>query len=131
MAASAITSVAGSSSWFDRGFVTYSNEAKMQMLDVSAETLNRFGAVSEQTALEMAQGALAHSLAQITCSITGIAGPDGGTAEKPVGTVCFAWAGTKMTPSTKTCHFNGNRQEIRIQSAAMALSGLINILESR
>jgi nicotinamide-nucleotide amidase len=131
MAASAITSVAGSSSWFDRGFVTYSNEAKMQMLGVKAETLEKFGAVSEQTALEMAQGALQHSQAQITCSITGIAGPDGGTAEKPVGTVCFAWAGTDIMPATKTCHFSGNRQEIRIQSATTALSGLIDALKSR
>lgn len=130
MAAAAVTRVAGSSGWFDRGFVTYSNAAKMQMLGVKAETLEKFGAVSEQTAREMVQGALKNSQAGIACSITGIAGPDGGTAAKPVGTVCFAWAGTETAPTATTCHFTGNREEIRIQSVATALSGLLKALHS-
>ncbi len=128
MAATAVTSVAGSSDWFDRCFVTYSNEAKIQMLGVSTETLERFGAVSEETAREMAQGALQHSHAQFACSITGIAGPDGGSIEKPVGTVCFAWAQTNAAITSTTRHFSGNRQEIRIQSVAYALQGLIQAL---
>jgi len=94
MVAEVITSVAGSSAWFDRGFVTYSNQAKIDMLGVSEQTLENLGAVSEQVAVEMAFGALKHSQAHIAGSITGIAGPDGGTADKPVGTVCFAWAET-------------------------------------
>ena len=87
-----ITEVSGSSAWFDRGFVTYSNAAKMEMLGVKPETLDNFGAVSAQTATEMVTGALAHSDADCAIAVTGIAGPDGGTAEKPVGTVFIAWA---------------------------------------
>src|SRR5512140_2522540 len=90
--AQAVTAVAGSSDWFERGFVTYSNAAKMEMLRVKADTLRTHGAVSEQTAREMAAGVLAHSRAQVAVAITGIAGPGGGSAEKPVGMVCFAWA---------------------------------------
>src|ERR1035437_4219013 len=88
--AQAVTAIAGSSAWFERGFVTYSDAAKQEMLGVSARTLAAHGAVSEQTARKMAIGALAHSHAQVALAITGIAGPDGGSAEKPVGTVCFA-----------------------------------------
>ncbi len=128
MAAQAVTSISGSSGWFDRGFVTYSNAAKIQMLGVSAETLKKFGAVSEQTACEMAEGALRHSQAHIACSITGIAGPDGGTADKPVGTVCFAWVSSDTPPVSATYHFDGSRQRVRIQSAATALEGLIQAL---
>src|SRR5512135_3018157 len=89
--AQAVTAIAGSSDWFDRGFVTYSDAAKQEMLGVSAGTLGRHGAVSEHTAREMAAGALAHSRAQVALAITGIAGPGGGSSEKPVGMVCFAW----------------------------------------
>jgi len=128
MAAEAITSVAGSSAWFDRGFVTYSNDAKIEMLDVSAETLEKFGAVSEETASEMALGALKHSKAQIAISITGIAGPDGGTPEKPVGTVCFVWAGTNIPVTIKTKKIGGNRQQIRHLSVETALTELLEIL---
>src|SRR4051812_31201744 len=88
--AEALTSVPGSSGWFERGFVVYTNTAKREMLDVKAATLARFGAVSEQTARAMVEGALGHSNGHLAAAITGIAGPDGGTPEKPVGTVCFA-----------------------------------------
>ncbi len=129
MAAQAVTSIAGSSTWFERGFVTYSNQAKIDMLGVSAKTLENFGAVSEQTASEMAVGALKHSLAQIAGSITGIAGPDGGTIEKPVGTVCFAWAGENLPLSTTTKRFFGNRQEIRQQASITIMAGLVERLK--
>nr|WP_294840625.1 nicotinamide-nucleotide amidohydrolase family protein [uncultured Methylotenera sp.] len=124
MAAQAITSIAGSSNWFDRGFVTYSNTAKVEMLDVSATTLETYGAVSEQTAAEMATGALKNSHAQIAGSITGIAGPSGGSAEKPVGTVCFAWVGTQLPMSTCTQQFAGDRTAIRQQATAFLLAVL-------
>jgi len=128
MVAEAVTSIAGSSAWFDRGFVTYSNEAKVEMLGVSSLTLEKFGAVSEQIAIEMANGALKNSQAQMTGSITGIAGPDGGTPEKPVGTVCFAWADAHKPTSTTTKHFKGNRQEIRQQATIELMMGLIDRL---
>lgn len=124
MAAQAITSIAGSSNWFDRGFVTYSNTAKVEMLNVSATTLETYGAVSEQTAAEMATGALKNSHAQIAGSITGIAGPSGGSAEKPVGTVCFAWVGTQLPMSTCTQQFAGDRTAIRQQATAFLLTAL-------
>jgi nicotinamide-nucleotide amidase len=132
MVAQAVTSVAGSSSWFDRGFVTYSNQAKIDMLDVSAKTLEKFGAVSEQTAQEMAQGclkkgALKNSQAQIAGSITGIAGPDGGSIEKPVGTVCFGIAVSNKC-HTSTQYFTGNREEIRQQATIFLLRQLIDRL---
>ncbi len=127
MVSQAITSIAGSSAWFERGFVTYSNAAKIEMLDVSEKTLVQFGAVSEQTAFEMAAGALRNSHAQIAGSITGIAGPDGGTAEKPVGTVCFAWTTQDNTVST-TKHFDGSREEIRQQSAIFMMTELIRAI---
>jgi nicotinamide-nucleotide amidase len=128
LVAQMVTNVAGSSAWFDRGFVTYSNAAKIEMLGVRAETLEKFGAVSEQIATVMAHGALKNSHAQIAGSITGIAGPDGGTKEKPVGTVCFAWVGTKLPLSTTTKRFFGNRQEVRQQAAIVMMSGLIERL---
>jgi nicotinamide-nucleotide amidase len=130
LVAQSITSVAGSSAWFDRGFVTYSNLAKIEMLGVSAQTLEKFGAVSEQTASEMASGALKNSHVQIAGSITGIAGPDGGTLEKPVGMVCFAWADAKQPMLTGTIHFQGNREEIRQQAAIAMMAGLINRLSN-
>jgi nicotinamide-nucleotide amidase len=128
LVAATITDVAGSSAWFDRGFITYSNESKIEILGVRAETLEKFGAVSEQIATVMAHGALTHSHAQLAGSITGIAGPDGGTKEKPVGTVCFAWVGTKLPLSTATKRFFGNRQEVRQQAAIAMISGLVERL---
>lgn len=130
MVAEAITSIAGSSAWFDRGFVTYSNAAKLDMLDVSSETLEKFGAVSEQTAVEMAIGALKNSAAQIAGSITGIAGPDGGSPEKPVGTVCFAWAGKNLPACACTQRFNGDRNSIRQQAAIFMMAGLLERLNT-
>lgn len=130
MVAEAITSIAGSSVWFDRGFVTYSNAAKIDMLDVSNTTLEKFGAVSEQTAAEMAIGALKNSAAQIAGSITGIAGPDGGSPAKPVGTVCFAWAGKNLPVTTCTHWFNGNRENVRQQAAIFMMTGLIDKLNT-
>lgn len=127
LVSSYVTEIPGSSVWFDRGFVTYSNKAKVEMLGVSAQTLLQYGAVSEQTASEMALGALKHSQAQITASITGIAGPDGGSAEKPVGTVCFAWASSTSEVQTITHQLSGNRKKIRELASEIALSGLIKL----
>jgi nicotinamide-nucleotide amidase len=129
MAAEAMTRVAGSSAWFDRGFVTYSNQAKMDMLGVTAQTLEKYGAVSEETAKEMAEGCLKNSQAQIAGSITGIAGPDGGTADKPVGTVCFALAQANQPVITMSKKFDGNRQEIRQQATASLMAALIEQLK--
>jgi nicotinamide-nucleotide amidase len=128
MVAEAITSVAGSSAWFDCGFVTYSNQAKMDMLGVSAQTLEKYGAVSEEIATEMVLGGLKNSHAQIAGSITGIAGPDGGTTDKPVGTVWLAWAGDNLPLKTKVYVFAGNRQQIRQQAAAALMAGFIEHL---
>jgi nicotinamide-nucleotide amidase len=129
LVAATVTDIAGSSAWFDCGFVTYSNESKIEMLGVRAETLEKYGAVSEQIATVMAHGALKNSHAQIAGSITGIAGPDGGSKEKPVGTVCFAWVGSKLPLSTTTKRFFGNRQEVRQQAAIAMMSGLIERLK--
>lgn len=127
-AAQAVTSVSGSSGWFERGFVTYSDEAKRELLDVRAETLQRFGAVSEETAREMALGALARSRAQVALAITGVAGPTGGTPQKPVGTVCLGWALPGGRVDTVTRHFSGDRAEVRRQSVLAALHGVIERL---
>lgn len=124
-AAQAITAIPGSSTWFDRGFVTYSNAAKQELLGVSAETLATHGAVSEPIVREMALGALARSHAQATFAISGIAGPAGGTPEKPVGTVCFAWALQGGAVETTTHRFIGDRRSIRAQSVAYALQGML------
>jgi len=126
--AQTVTAITGSSAWFDRGFVTYSNAAKMEMLGVSEASLASFGAVSTQTAQEMALGALKHSHADIALAITGIAGPDGGSEEKPVGTVCFALAASGLPLTTITEHFSGSRQQIRVQAVETALRGLIKAL---
>jgi nicotinamide-nucleotide amidase len=123
--AQAITSIPGSSDWFDRGFVTYSNEAKKELLGVRARTLSRRGAVSEETAREMASGALKRSRAQIAIAVTGIAGPAGGTPEKPVGTVCFAWARKNGAMRSAVRRFGGSRERVRRQSVAAALRGLL------
>jgi nicotinamide-nucleotide amidase len=127
--AQAATAIAGSSDWFERGFVTYSNAAKEEMLGVSAGTLAAYGAVSEQTACEMAAGALAHSRAQVAVAITGIAGPAGGTPEKPVGTVCFAWSLNTGAPVVQTRMFEGDRASVRRQSVVAALQGVLELLE--
>lgn len=124
-----ITRIPGSSQWFDRGFVTYSNESKQEMLNVAEDILDSFGAVSEQTALAMAQSALSNSAADIAVSITGIAGPDGGTKDKPVGTVCLAWAQKQSETKSTRVLFNGNRDDVRSQSSLMALQGCIDLLE--
>ena len=121
----AVTAIAGSSTWFERGFVTYSNAAKVEMLGVSETTLERHGAVSEATARAMAQGALKHSRADWSVAVTGIAGPGGGSPEKPVGMVCFAWAQRDGGCEALTCHFAGNRTEVREQAVRLALSGTL------
>ena len=123
--AGAITDVAGSSAWFDRGFVTYSNEAKIEMLGVRSETLLSNGAVSEPVAREMAAGALARSAADLAVAVTGIAGPAGGSAEKPVGMVCFAWARRGGPVEAVTRHFEDNRSAVRDAAVLAALEGLL------
>lgn len=120
----AITRTAGSSAWFDRGFVTYSNDAKVDLLGVKQETLGSHGAVSEAVAREMAVGALHQSSADIAVAVTGVAGPDGGTATKPVGLVWFAWASLDGDVRTKFEVFGGDRTAIRQQAVAEALEGL-------
>ena len=119
-----ITEIPGSSAWFDRGFVTYSNAAKIQMLGVNPETLAKFGAVSAQTATEMVNGALAYSGADCAIAVTGIAGPDGGTAEKPVGTVFVAWSCKNQDVKVELKKLTGNRHEIRRQTVKIAISGV-------
>lgn len=128
--AQAVTAIAGSSAWFDRGFVTYSNAAKTDMLGVPEATLERHGAVSEATARAMAQGALAHSRADWAVAITGVAGPSGGSPDKPVGTVCFAWAAKDGGCEAQTRHFTGDRAAVREQSVRYALQGLSQRLEA-
>jgi nicotinamide-nucleotide amidase len=125
--AQAVTSVAGSSGWFERGFVTYSNEAKQDLLGVKQKTLNVHGAVSEETAREMAQGALARSKGTLAVAVTGVAGPGGGSREKPVGMVCFAWASRKGTV-VETRRFSGDRDGVRRQSVIHALEGVLKTL---
>ena len=119
-----ITEIAGSSAWFDRGYITYSNTAKTEMLGVTTKTLDAYGAVSAQTAEEMVNGALTKSTADCAIAVTGIAGPDGGTPEKPVGTVFIAWAYRNQASIVIKKHFNGSRHEIRLQTVKAALQGL-------
>lgn len=126
--AKVVTDIPGSSSWFDRGFVTYTNGAKQDMLGVSAGVLDLHGAVSEEVALAMARGALEHSLAGAAIAVTGIAGPDGGTEDKPVGTVWFAWALEGREPVAQCVQFAGNREEVRHQSVRLALERLLELL---
>jgi nicotinamide-nucleotide amidase len=121
----AVTMVPGSSKWFDRGFVTYTNEAKQDMLGVSAETLKEFGAVSEQAVREMVAGALARSRAQIAVAVSGIAGPDGGSPKKPVGTVLLAWGEKGGGITARSVHFQGDRDAVRRQTVIAALEGLL------
>jgi nicotinamide-nucleotide amidase len=126
--AQVITHTAGSSAWFDRGFVTYSNEAKIDLLGVRPDTLENFGAVSLETAEEMAAGALKNSNGLFSLAITGIAGPTGGSPGKPVGTVCFAWCRVGEAATTESAVFGGNREEIRRQAVIYALRGLLTRL---
>ncbi len=124
--AQCLTAIAGSSDWFERGFVTYSNEAKIEMLGVDAETLLAHGAVSEATAAAMAAGARRHSHADWALAVTGVAGPGGGSKDKPVGTVCFGWAAFDGRVETQTLHFSGDREQVRAQSVAHALGGVLD-----
>lgn len=142
-----VTGIAGSSAWYDRGFITYSNEAKQEMLGVPPETIREHGAVSTVTAEAMARGALSHSRATIALAITGVAGPSGGTVRNPVGTVCFAWANRRRSAGSKleslhnrlwediTCEsvrlwFNGGREEVRRQAVRTALEGALKCSRS-
>jgi nicotinamide-nucleotide amidase len=120
-----ITHTAGSSAWFERGFVTYANDAKIEMLGVDPATLEKFGAVSLEAAKEMAAGALKNSKALISLAITGVAGPTGGSPDKPVGTVCFAWCLRDQQPEAERRQFAGDREAIRRASVIHALTGLI------
>jgi nicotinamide-nucleotide amidase len=125
----ACTEIAGSSDWFDRGFVTYSNAAKQQMLSVSDVSLSKHGAVSECIAKEMAIGALAKSEAQISAAITGIAGPSGGTEKIPVGTIWIAFAGKHFAPFAECHHLQGSRTAIREQAILLVLQKLLLLLQ--
>ena len=124
-----LTELAGSSEWFERGYITYSNEAKTECLGVPAQLIESHGAVSEEVAKAMAEGARINSGSNTAISITGVAGPSGGSVEKPVGTVCFGWA-TENQTLTKTMHFDGDRQMIRQEAARFALTELIALLRS-
>lgn len=126
--AEAVTRISGSSAWFDCAFVSYSYEAKTAMLGVHRDTLLDCGAVSEETAREMADGAIARSRAQVAVAVTGIAGPSGGMPDKPVGTVWFAWKFPKKPVITEVCHFNGDRDAIRNQTIVHALNKLLHNL---
>lgn len=125
--AQAVTRISGSSAWFDRGFVTYSNESKEEMLGVSPETLEQYGAVSEATVREMVSGALEYSRAGVALAVSGIAGPTGGTPEKPVGMVWFAWSANDAVQTA--CHqLSGDRDAIRAKAVQIALQGVVNLL---
>lgn len=128
--AALLTEIAGSSRWFERGVVTYSNESKRELLGVSEATLARQGAVSEATVLEMAAGALAHSHADWSLSVSGIAGPDGGSDDKPVGTICFGWAGPGGLLRAETRQFPGDRASVRQASVIHSLKGLLVFLDT-
>ncbi|MDD2722454.1 MAG: CinA family protein [Methylovulum sp.] len=121
--AQTITDVPGSSAWFERGFVTYSNQAKIDMLGVNPQTIEHYGAVSEETATEMVAGALVHSSANCAIAVTGVAGPDGGAPDKPVGTVFIAWKNKGEKSIVVKKQFSGDRHQIRAQSVKTALEG--------
>ncbi len=126
--AEAITRIPGASAWFDRGFVTYSYESKVDLLGVGRESLVDHGAVSEEIVKEMVEGAIAHSRAQVAVAVTGIAGPDGGQPDKPVGTVWFAWKFPKKSIISEVCHFEGGREAVRKQTVLHALTRLLHNL---
>jgi len=123
--AQVVTHTAGSSAWFDRGFITYSNDAKIEMLGVDPDTIAEFGAVSQETAAEMAAGVLVNSNAMISLAVSGVAGPSGGSPDKPVGTVCFAWCKLGDEPQTERHRFDGDRESVRHQAVVCALEGLL------
>ena len=125
LVSAAFTDIGGSSAWFERGFVTYSNHAKTEMLGIAADLIETHGAVSEDVARAMAEGALLESRAQVALSITGVAGPGGGTRDKPVGTVCFGWVVMEQAVQSETMHFAGDRASVREQSVRHALGGLL------
>jgi nicotinamide-nucleotide amidase len=127
--AKAVTDVPGSSDWFDCGLAAYSYEAKQALLGVRPETLERFGAVSRETVLEMVSGALVHSGATLSVAVTGIAGPGGGTADKPVGTVWLAWKRRGGYAKAEVHHFEGDREAVRRQTVEVALRGLGALLD--
>jgi nicotinamide-nucleotide amidase len=126
----AVTMVSGSSEWFERGFVTYTNAAKREMLAVRQETLDLHGAVSEQTVREMAAGALAASQAQIAVAVSGVAGPTGGSPEKPVGMVCLGWARAGQPAQAQTARFSGDRYAVRRQAVLEALRGVLRLAQT-
>ena len=124
----AVTMVPGSSEWFERGFITYTYISKREMLGVKTETLEKHGAVSEPTVKEMAAGALAASHAQIAVAVSGVAGPSGGTPDKPVGTICLAWALRNGEPVAETRLYAGDREAVRRQAVARALEGVLELI---
>ena len=128
--AQTVTNIPGSSAWFERGFVTYSNEAKQELVGVQAETLTKHGAVSREVAVEMALGGVQRSRADVAVSVTGIAGPDGGTPEKPVGTVWIAWADRYGRSEAKCYGLQGDRRAVREASVEHALCGLTDFLNT-
>ena len=123
-----LTAVTGSSAWYERGFVTYSNASKVELVGVPAEVISRAGAVSEPVVRAMARGALFHSPADLALAVTGIAGPDGGSTDKPIGTVWLSWIGRTGTERAEQYLFSGDRETVRRQSVIEALSGLIRFL---
>ena len=125
-----LTALAGSSQWFERGLVTYSNAAKRELLGVPEATLTAHGAVSEATVRAMALGVLARAPVDWSVAISGVAGPAGGSPEKPVGTVCLAWAGKASGCEVQTCHFAGDREAVRRQAVLHALHGLLARMEN-
>jgi nicotinamide-nucleotide amidase len=126
--AKVVTDIAGSSAWFDRGFVTYTNEAKQDLLGVRADTLAVYGAVSEASVREMVAGALARSRADVAVAVSGIAGPGGGSPDKPVGTVWLAWGTRGGLARAERCRFDGDREAVRRQAVARALQGMDELL---
>lgn len=127
----AITDIPGSSAWFDRAFITYSNESKQQMLQVDEETINQHGAVSREVVEQMAAGAVKHSQANVSISVSGIAGPDGGGDEKPVGTVWFGWTLADEEKVQRVQCFSGNRAEVREQACYYAIKTLLQLIEKQ
>lgn len=125
-----LTAIAGSSNYYERGFITYSNQSKQELLGVPEQTIAEHGAVSEETVRAMAAGAIAHSRAQVAVSVSGVAGPGGGSAHNPVGTVCFGWALKGGEPQSARKRFDGDRESVRRQSVAFALRGVLERIES-
>jgi nicotinamide-nucleotide amidase len=126
-----VTDVGGSSAWFERGYVTYSNASKIELLGVQPATLEQYGAVSEETAREMAEGALRESGADLAVAVTGVAGPDGGSEAKPVGTVWLAWAGRGLSTRAALRRFSGDRENVRRAAVQAALEGLIAMAKEK